>query len=986
MKKMNHYTAINFHALFSRKLYDSLLYIFFIVVLTPSNLSAKNNEAPGGIGNASIWFKCGPTVIATSGKVDSWLNSGSITSTAIGTSTSKPDYAAIDYMINFNPTISFRDTNKKLITNTLTNVIANSNGNVVGTQFVVYRNVNSSGGLVYRYPNIFNHYKIAFTNIGHISQNSQSMVAYTDLGEVALLDYCAENSATFSERSLKKNGSTGQIKDNGGVFDSQNTDGEFVIGDNTSFKTEFDIAEIIIYPTILSDADRLKVESYLAIKYGISLGDNNDAKDYISSTNTSLWIANNTFKYNIFGIGKDDGSGLNQTSSNSINSGSGNGTSQSGKGNIVISNPSSLDNNDFLLIGNDNGTLLAQTNDLPASEPHAARLNREWKVSHIGNVGTIDLSIDLTGTAVANKLGSNAALFSLLVDGDGDGDFKTGVVNEIHANSITGSKITFTNLSLPNNAIFTLSMDLNVVWTGATSSDWNTTTNWNTNSVPTITTDITISSAATHQLTINSNVSCHSITLEPKAKLTIDANSTFTVTGNLTLVNDITGAATIINNGTLNVQGSSVVQQYLDFVRNYYISSPVSNAITPINATYFNYLEPGTNTDLNNPGTTPYWNSVAQGSPLTVGTGYIVQTSLPVDIQFNGTLNNGNLSIPLTRTIGKEKEGFNLVGNPYPSYINWQMIAAANSSILPTCWFRTKNTAGEYIFVTINTESGLAIVANVTANTTITKFIPPVQAFWVRVANGVTNTNLSLNNSMRSHADVAGNTLKTHSGSINPLMRLEVANTLYSDEGVMYFNPNALDGYDRYDSPKMFNNNPDIPEVYFQVGTEQLVIDGMKNIPLNSEIPLGLNTYKNGTYTLKVKEFVGFDPTIKVVIIDKLNSNTETEISNGTPFTLTENAISGNSNYSIMFKNSGTGIKDVQSTSNNIKVFVGASHQINIISNQDCKFTVFNLKGQKVSTGRTNYNTIVTDVNTKGVYIVKCYNSSFNKNFKVIIN
>ncbi|MBV5342829.1 hypothetical protein JZU68_04170, partial [bacterium] len=56
----------------------------------------------------------------------------------------------------------------------------------------------------------------------------------------------------------------------------------------------------------------------------------------------------------------------------------------------------------------------------------------------------------------------------------------------------------------------------------------------------------------------------------------------------------------------------------------------------------------------------------------------------------------------MTRTIGKSNEGFNLVANPYPSYLDWKMVSAANSGLLTTAWFRTKNGTGDYIFATVN--------------------------------------------------------------------------------------------------------------------------------------------------------------------------------------------------------------------------------------------------------------------------------------------
>src|SRR5690606_18044354 len=83
------------------------------------------------------------------------------------------------------------------------------------------------------------------------------------------------------------------------------------------------IAETIIYGQgNITPAERRRVDSYLAIKYGITLG--RVATDhYLSSTETVIWdgTENTVYNNNIFGMGRDDISGFEQKVSNSVNSG-----------------------------------------------------------------------------------------------------------------------------------------------------------------------------------------------------------------------------------------------------------------------------------------------------------------------------------------------------------------------------------------------------------------------------------------------------------------------------------------------------------------------------------------------------------------------------------------------------------------------------------------------------------------------------------------
>lgn len=67
------------------------------------------------------------------------------------------------------------------------------------------------------------------------------------------------------------------------------------------------IAEVINYSSRVSDTERQKIESYLAIKYGITL--NSGTQDYIASDGTTtFWDASaaGSYTYNVFGIGRDN--------------------------------------------------------------------------------------------------------------------------------------------------------------------------------------------------------------------------------------------------------------------------------------------------------------------------------------------------------------------------------------------------------------------------------------------------------------------------------------------------------------------------------------------------------------------------------------------------------------------------------------------------------------------------------------------------------
>jgi len=90
-----------------------------------------------------------------------------------------------------------------------------------------------------------------------------------------------------------------------------------------TYPTNIDIAEFILYKRALTNVERNQIESYLAVKYGMTLVQTGaDANDYLNTTGGVIWnhTANAPYINNITGIGRDDASGLNQKQSLSINS------------------------------------------------------------------------------------------------------------------------------------------------------------------------------------------------------------------------------------------------------------------------------------------------------------------------------------------------------------------------------------------------------------------------------------------------------------------------------------------------------------------------------------------------------------------------------------------------------------------------------------------------------------------------------------------
>ena len=188
------------------------------------------------------------------------------------------------------------------------------------------------------------------------------------------------------------------------------------IGRSQYWSGSFDgrIAEIITYSATNSDVDdtaaRNRIQSYLGIKYGITLNPNINGtqNDYVNSDGSLIWDQSANIGYNrdIAGIGRDDASELNQKQSSSINDavdGTGpiKGILTIGLSEIydtnsdnVLSNPNTFNNKEFLVWGNNGADLdLASTTvsvDMSAgisglSTPvNFTAMQRIWKVIETG--------------------------------------------------------------------------------------------------------------------------------------------------------------------------------------------------------------------------------------------------------------------------------------------------------------------------------------------------------------------------------------------------------------------------------------------------------------------------------------------------------------------------------------------------------------------------------------------------------------------------
>ena len=240
-----------------------------------------------------------------------------------------------------------------------------------------------------------------------------------------------------------------------------------------------DVAEIIVYDRELNSYEIQKIETYLAIKYGITLGYNDEfyvandspqttatgysgiSDDYIASNGSPLWIgANNAgYGYNVFGIARDDNSSLMQLKSKSSNvqrieNGPDDTTFLDAI--LTIESESGVINDDlsYLLIGHNGLDIALQNTSVPFRCENL--LNRIWRSRESNtDTGETTLSFDLSQYTTTI---TNPEELHLIV---GDDATFSGYTN--YQGTLTGNVLTFTGVNLGESTYFTLGTPTEII-------------------------------------------------------------------------------------------------------------------------------------------------------------------------------------------------------------------------------------------------------------------------------------------------------------------------------------------------------------------------------------------------------------------------------------------------------------------------------------------------------------------------------------------
>ncbi len=525
---------------------------------------------------------------------------------------------------------------------------------------------------------------------------------------------------------------------------------------------------------------------------------------------------------------------------------------------------------------------------------------------------------------------------------------------------------------------------------GAYWDSYNDSTGWNYDAnFPVGTTDYSsqnlVLTAQNHNSQLDQNSTFNDIYILDGKKLVISSNGKITA-NNLYVYDNTDSEHTIIWDGSLIVNGTSEgnisYQRYLGTDNWYLVSSPVigQDIDTFVSA---EGLASGTN--INNMGLASYDNTSAAWSyyqsgasgtgSFALGSGRSIKSSTAGNnINFTGTMPVENVSIAIT----SNTNGYNLVGNPYPSNIaantaadSSNNILSVNTSILSeeTLWFWNQAT---------NTYDAINQAPS-------SMYIAPAQGFFVETSGSNT---LSITEAMQSHQSSDSFQRLSNERPEISLVLSDGENTRGTD---IYYIDGTTTGFDNgYDSTT-FGGADNSFSIYTHLvansNGEDLAIQSLPNSDLDTMIiPVGITAAAGEQISISANA-INLPEGVNIYLEDK-SDDSFTLLDSTSAFTTTpDEDLNGIGRFYI--HTTATALSGNQVSLTNVSMYlVDRNLTITGVHTANASVRVYDLVGKEVvntSFEGTGLNKIELPILTTGVYVVQLETQTEAVNKKIII-
>jgi hypothetical protein len=495
-------------------------------------------------------------------------------------------------------------------------------------------------------------------------------------------------------------------------------------------------------------------------------------------------------------------------------------------------------------------------------------------------------------------------------------------------------------------------------WTGAMSTEWNNAGNWDLG-IPPLGSNIVIPTGLTNYPELEVNPTINNIAVATSTSIEIPPTQTFTITGSLinngtiNIGSSASGNGSLVINGNITGSGTYNVQRYLTASQWHLVTSPINSGVSGVfegiwlrpyleaTNTFGEYIQP---TDI----------------AMPTGQGFSVWAPSAQTRNFGGTINHGNvgpISIQLTGVAGPN-QGWNLMGNPYPSAIDWDAASG---------W--TKNNLANSIYIWNNNQYA-SYVGGIGTNGG-SRYIALGQGFFVQAT--AAGASLSMANGICLHNGV--NFLKETSEPLN-IIRISVSGNSQSDEAVIAIRESNVNAYDPETDAVKFIGSSSAPQMFTTKGDlSQLAINSVNSITDVFGKAVYINYAQDGQHTL------AWSHTLQGATIPVLYDNlTSIAIQPETPYTYSATSTDLAERFTFVEIS-----LDIENQSANINVWENNNilYIQNLTSNPINNVSILNMQGQMVMQFSDN----VMDLSklSPAAYIVKVVAGNKSVVEKVIV-
>lgn len=519
-----------------KKIYVFLLGFFFTVIslISPTVTFAVG---PAGVDSGlELWFSADSGASASGGlqatngqAVVTWADQSSEARTATRQDATGATYSTTG--LNFNPTLEFNDNNYTFSNTGLPagssdrSIFVVASTNDIGSWRYVLGAGTFGGSNGFDFGNRAGSGVVFITT--HSSQEAQTG-SWSPLGTARL----AYGSVTGGTLYLSVNG--GSLVSGGSGVNTVH-DAAANIGANSGGTERWygSISEVIMYDRTVSDTERQRINSYLALKYGFSL-DQSTPQSYLASGSNLMWDKDatdaSTYDNGLFGIGRDDSSNLAQVKSRG----------QTATNVIILEaddegvngNPDFQDiaNLEFLVIGDNAGAASWTTTGAPTGY---SILSRQWKKQEQGNVGPVKMDFDVADSDFNIPAALDGDDYYFIYDTDND----SSLADETPlAMSDQGSNLWRTTVDFGSGGLFSLASTQNPAISSLSPADNATNITTTSNLVITFNKNVTVGSGnvvikKTSDDSVVATIPANSSQITGSGTATITINPTSDLTG-----------------------------------------------------------------------------------------------------------------------------------------------------------------------------------------------------------------------------------------------------------------------------------------------------------------------------------------------------------------------------------------------------------------------------------------------------------------------